>query len=221
MFSLKEKAIKYRQSGYSYGMISEELGLAKSTLSNWLREVPYEPNKEVTKRIKRAHVMSAKYRHNKKVHEIKKTKKLAKEELGVLSKRDLWLLGIGLYLGDGSKSHEDVRIINSDPNIIKLAIEWFKNVCKLENSNFVPSLHLYPDTNVEKTKQHWSKITGVPISQFGKTQIDRRKNKSGKRKRKLPYGTLHLKVRSNGRKEFGVILHRRIIGWIEACLEQI
>lgn len=66
----------------------------------------------------------------------------------------------------------------------------------------------------------WSKATGIPKKQFGKTQIDRRTNKSEKKKRKLPYGTIRLTVRTKGKKEFGVSLHRRIMGWIETALNQ-
>jgi len=218
---LKEKAIGYRKQGYSYGMISEKMGLAKSTLSNWLREISYQPNKEVLKRIQFAPVKAAEIMHNRKIANIAKIKKLAAKELGKLTKRDLWLLGIGLYLGEGAKLYETIRVINSDPGIIKVAIRWFRNVCGLEIENFNPSVHLYPDNNIKETIHHWSETTGIPKEQFGKTQIDKRNNKSGKKRRKLPYGTLHLQIKSCGKSEFGKTLHRRIIGWIEASVNQI
>ena len=66
-----------------------------------------------------------------------------------------------------------------------------------------------------------SKITGVAKKQFGKTQIDIRINKSKTKRKSLPYGTLHLRIRSGGKKEFGKRLHRRIMGWIESITEQI
>jgi len=219
--SLKERAINYRKCGYSYGMISKKLGLSKSTLSDWLKEIPYKPNKEVLKRIKLASIKSAQIAHNRRVANIIAIKKLAKKELGKLTKRDLWLLGIGLYLGEGSKSCERIRVINSDPKIIKLAIKWFKEICGLKNENLNIAIHIYPDNNVKNTINYWSKITKIPKEQFGKTQIDRRVNKLDKKRRKLPYGTAHLYVKSYGKKEFGNSLHRRIMGWIEAVLNQI
>ena len=221
LLSLKEKAINYRKQGYSYNMISGKIGLSKSTLSDWLKEIPYKPNKEVLKRIQLAPAKSAEIVHNRKVATITRIKILAKKELGRLTKRDLWFLGIGLYLGEGSKLYEHIRIINSDSEIIKMAIKWFREICGLKNENFIPSVHLYPDNNIKKTIKHWSRIIGVSEKQFAKTQIDRRLNKSGKKKRKLPYGTLHLQIKSCGRKEFGVNLHRRIMGWIEATITQI
>jgi len=221
LLSLKEKAINYRKQGYSYNMISKKLGLAKSTLSDWLREIPYTPSEEVKKRIKLGHIKTAQFRHNQRMTNIETMKKLAKKELRKLTKRDLWMLGIGLYLGEGSRLYERIRVINSDPGIIKLAVKWFKEVCGLKNENLIPTIHAYPDNNILETINYWSKITKIPKTQFSKTQIDRRGNKSGKKKGKLPYGTLHLQIKSYGRKEFGRSLHRRIMGWIEATLNQI
>lgn len=111
--------------------------------------------------------------------------------------------------------------MNSDPEVIKTAIKWFKEVCDLNTENFTLTIHTYPDNNLKETINYWSKITGIPKKQFGKTQIDRRTNKSKKKRGKLPYGTAKLSVKSNGKKEFGVFLHRRIMGWIEASLKQI
>lgn len=218
LLSIKEKAIEYRKRGYSYTMICEKLNLGKSTVANWTNNVLYTPNEEVIKRIGSARLKSALFKHNQRMMEIEEMKILAKNDLGKINKRDIWFLGIGLYLGEGSKSHEFVRIVNSDPQIIKIAIKWFREICGLMDENFNPYIHTYPDNDIEKTINYWSKVTGVSKSQFGKTQIDSRNNKVSIKKRSLPYGTLHLHIKSCGKKDFGKRLHRRIMGWIEASL---
>lgn len=219
--SLKEKAINYRGKGYSYNIISHRLGLSKGTLSDWLREIPYTINEEVKKRIKRAQLVVGQVNHEKRMASIKKMRMVAKKEMGKLTKRDLWLLGIGLYLGEGTKLQENTQVTNSDPEIIKLVIKWLWEICNLDTENFTITIHTYPDNNIKDTINFWSKTTGILEKQFGKTQIDRRTNKTNKKKRKLPYGTARLTIRANGKKEFGVNLHRRIMGWIEAALSQI
>lgn len=216
--SLKEKAINYRKRGYSYNMISREMGLAKSTLSDWLREIPYKPSKEVIKRIGLARMKSANFKHEQRMIDIATMKKLAKKDIGKLTKRDLWLLGIGIYLGEGSKLYEYIRVINSDPGIIKITMRWFRDICGLNDKNFAPRVYTYPDNDVKETIKYWSKIIDIPEEQFKTTQIDLRNNKLSKKKRKLPYGTLHIQIRSCGKKELGRSLHRRIMGWIEAVL---
>ncbi|KKR91961.1 MAG: hypothetical protein UU43_C0001G0141, partial [Candidatus Falkowbacteria bacterium GW2011_GWA2_41_14] len=217
---LKEKVIGLRKKGYSYSLIEQKLGVSNSTLSDWLKDVPFNPNKTVLRRIKNGPSISGRIRHNLKVKDVIEIKKLAKKELGKITKRDLWLLGLGLYLGEGSKTYEMVRIINSNPQIIKLAVKWFKEICQLEDTNITISLHLYPDNNIDECVKYWKKETNLPLTQFRKTQIDKRTDKSNKRKRKLPYGTAHLTIISNGNKNLGVRLHRKIMGWIENIFER-
>src|SRR3989338_110309 len=212
--SLKEEAISYRIKGYSYNMITQKIGVNKSTLSNWLNEIPFSPNNELIKRIGLAKLKSASFKHRQKIIEIEEMKNLAKTELGKITRRDLWLLGVGLYLGEVTKSYEFVRIVNSDPWVIKIAIRWFKEICGLKNENFSPMIHIYPDNNIQETIYYWSKITGIKKEQFGKVQIDKRINKIATKRNSLPHGTLHLHTRSLGEKELGRRLHRRIMGWI-------
>jgi hypothetical protein len=219
--NLKSQAIFLRKKGYSYNLISEKLGIAKSTLSGWLKEAPFVPNETVLERIKNGPFISGQLKHKERVRNILESKELAKKELGIISKKDLWMLGIGLYLGEGSKTYETIRVINSDPKIVKLAVKWFKEICGLDNRNITIAIHIYPDNNIKQCLRYWSQKTKIPLKQFRKTQIDTRNNKSEKKKRKLPYGTAHITIVSNGNPNFGVKLHRRIMGWIECALEQI
>lgn len=202
-------------------MITDRLGISKSTLSCWFKEIPFTPNEQVIERIKKGPFKSGQIRHNRRVADIAKIKKLAKEELGMITERDLWMLGLGLYIGEGSKSYETAQIINSDPAIIRLAIKWFKDICGINNNHITITMHLYPDNNEKICKNYWKKVTDLSKKQFRKTQIDRRTNKSNRKKSKLPYGTAKLSVISNGNSDFGVNLHRRIMGWIESSLAQV
>jgi predicted transcriptional regulator len=218
--SLKEKAIKLRNRGDSYNMIAKDLGLSKSTISDWLREIPYQANGKVIERIGLARAKSAQNRHMVRINSIKEAKEIACQEMDRFEKRDLWFLGIGLYLGEGSKLHENVRLINSDPEIICLAVKWFKLACGLGSENLTIAVHIYPDVDEKTAKIYWSKITGIPLSQFRKTQVDERTNKTNKKKHKLLYGTAHLQIASRGERRFGVFLHRKIIGWIEEAIRR-
>ncbi len=217
----KKQAFKLRLKGFSYNLIHKKLGVAKSTLSDWFREVPYTPNDQVLKRIKFGPLRSAEKRHNEKVQAITDTRQIGIKEIGKLSKRDLWLLGLGLYIGEGTKSYEIIRIINSNPEVIKLAVHWFKNICCLDEKNITIALHLYPDNNELACIKFWEKVTGLPRTNFRKTQIDRRKDKKAIKKQKLPYGTAHVTIVSNGDSEKGVRLYRKMEGWILGALTQI
>ena len=218
---LKEKAIELRKAGWSYNTIKEKIGVSKSTLSNWLSRIPFIPNEEIIKRIGKAKLKSALIKQKVKFDSFNDAKKQAKKDIGILSKRDLFFLGIGLYLGEGEKGHENIRLVNADPKIIKLVIKWFCNMEGIKIINFKPYIHLYPDNNIQETLEFWSKETTIPLKQFGKVFIDTRKNKSKLKKRKLPYGTMHLRIKSFGDTNLGVNLHRKIMSWIESCMDQI
>ena len=222
MNPLKQNAIKLRKAGYSYNMISKELNIAKSTLSNWLTNIPFVPNKEVLQRVGEAKLKSALYKQRIKFENITRMKDEAAKEVGKLSSRDLFMLGIGLYLGEGSKSHEEVRIVNTDPIIIKLGIKWLMEFGGVRKEHLRVAVHGYPDHDINKLVNFWSKELHIPVKYFIKTQIDTRLNKSTLKRRKLPYGTAHIYVRGGGTLLWGVRnLHRKIMGWIETTTKQV
>src|SRR3989344_3061689 len=160
---IKQKAIQLRKEGYSHNYILKHVSVAKSTLSDWLHDIPFTPNQYT---------------------------------LDTIGKTD------GL-----------IRIINSDPKVIKLAIKWFKFSFGIKTENIKVRLFLYPD-NIEKDCiEYWSKQIGVPDSQFFKPTIDIRTNKKMSNKRKLPFGTAHMSINGSG-----VYLHRLIMAWINRVL---
>lgn len=216
----KEKATALRKSGHSYNMIYSTLGVAKSTLSNWFKNEPFKPNREALNRLRYGPIKSAQKRHNRRVDETRRLNSIGKTEIGTMSRRDLWLLGVGLYIGEGTKTYENVRIINSDPEVIRLSIRWFKEICGVKDENITVTLHLYPDNDIKQSLIFWRKITRLSTNNFRKIQIDKRDTKSKIRKNKLPFGTAHINIICNGNSDYGVKLHRRIMGWIQGVLSQ-
>lgn len=221
MNKLRLQAQKLRDGGYSYNMIFLKLGISKSTLSNWFRDRPFNPNREVLNRIQYGPIKSAEKKHNLKVKEIEDLLKIGVKEIGNLSKRDLWLLGLGIYIGEGTKSYDIIRIANSDPMVIKIAIRWFKEVIGLSNENINIRLHLYPDNNKVICIKFWREITGLPLRNFYRVYVDQRSDKIKTKRKKLPFGTAHINVKANGNSAYGVKLFRRISGWMQGALSQI
>lgn len=217
--TIRMQALQMRQAGYSYGFISERTGLTKSTLSDWLSGIPYTPNTEVIERIGKARAASGAKKSFIRQQNVLKAIQEARRELGTFSKRDMRLFGLGLYLGEGTKSQDCVRIVNSDPRVILLAMAWFCSL-GLEKRQFVMTLHLYPDSDVKQCLRFWSRTTGVPRSQFLKTQIDMRTNKKSFKTGKLPYGTAHLGIRALGNKNHGTYLFHKIMGSINVIVEK-
>jgi len=111
MNPLKTRAINLRKKGYSYALIRDKLGVPKSTLSNWLTKIPFVPNKEVLERIGNASLKMTKTKQKEKFRIWSAIRKEAKEEVGKLSERDLFMIGLGLYIGEGSNARYQRKIL--------------------------------------------------------------------------------------------------------------
>ena len=207
-----------RRDGYSYNAISKKIGISKSTLHYWLVDIPYVPNDETIKRIGLARARSREAISKKKQASIAKAKKQAQEDIGTLSKRDFFMLGLALYIGEGKKAYT-TGVVNADPRIIRLAIFWFMAFFEVPRENFTLAIHLYPDNNIEETLNFWSRETNIPRTQFRKTQVDTRKGKKMAKRGKLRYGTAHMTVLGMGNSEHGIFLQRRVKSQMDLVLD--
>lgn len=215
---IKQKAIRLREEGYSYNYIIKHVPVTKSTLSEWLHNIPFTPNKYTLETIGNARIASGRYKHQVKVESLEKAELQAKKDIGSLSKRDVMMLGLGVYIGEGGKTANITKVTNSDPRIIKFAVKWFVTSFGVNIRQMKIRLHLYPDNNEQKSIEYWSKNTGIPPNQFFKSGVDRRTDKKKFNRKKLPFGTAHMTVQGLGNKDFGSYLHRRIMAWINIVL---
>lgn len=208
--TIREKVLGLRVAGHSYAYISTKTGISKSTLSGWLGSVPYVPNAETVLKIGKARAASGEAKSRVKRESMVLASEEATREIGKISERDLFMLGLGLFIGEGSKSSQLTCFVNSNPLVVKFIIHWFTKVLGLSRKNIAIRLHIYPDCDPVASIKFWSQNTDIPIQQFQKTYIDRRENKKAIKTGKLPYGTAHVLIRSRGEKRFGVYLARKI-----------
>ena len=101
----KEKAIAFRKKGLSYKEILEQVPVAKSTLSLWLRSVGLSKRQAQRLTAKKLASMRRgwiKWRKQRidLTNEIINT---ARAEIGKLTKRELWLVGVAVFLALGTK----------------------------------------------------------------------------------------------------------------------
>ena len=158
----KQKAVNLRNRGYSYNYIAKFVPVSKSTLSDWLGKIPFVPNKHTIETIGKARSASGAKKHQIKLDSINKAKLKSFKDIGVLSKRDLFMLGLAIYIGEGGKSHDVIRLVNADPRIIKLSIKWFTEICGIKTKQIKIRLFLYPDNNEKECIDYWSKSIKIP-----------------------------------------------------------
>ena len=110
--------------------------------------------------------------------------------------------------------------MNSDPRIIRFELLWLRKCFGLSEENIRIRIHIYPDTDEKKTLEFWMNQLNLKKDRFQTSYVDRRTNKRKNRSGVLPYGTAHMSVVSNGNKEFGVLLHRKILATIDCILNK-
>lgn len=211
-WEVKERVISLRRKGLSYNEIRAEIPLAKSTVSDWCKDI------KLTKRqilrlnqLKKnggyaGSLKGSKVNQKRRAVEIGQIKEAARLEAPLLLNEKLWLAGLMLYWAEGCKT-QFVGISNSNPNIIKYMMKWFREICKVPDFKFRAHLHLHSGQNEKSMKHYWSRITNIPLSQFLKSYI--KKEGTGQRKNRLYNGTIRVSINSSN------LLHR-IQGWIEA-----
>ena len=187
-------------------------------MSSWFKDYPYTPNNETLQKAVIGRLEYGQWKTNERLRETELLRVAGKEEIGELTRRDLWMVGLGIWLGEGSKTTEQIRLTNSDPEIIKLWLRWLREICELDDNNIVVHMHLYHDLDEYVCQAYWQRITKLPVSSFRKTQYDTRVVKNTLKRGGLPYGTLHILVVSNGDKNRGVRLYRIMKGWVSGIL---
>ncbi len=208
-FDQKIQAIKLRKTGKSYGEIRKQVNVSKATLSMWLRDIKLTPDQEkriyVELRQKNAYRM-AKSNQQKRVKNTEKIIKEARQEAVKFFKNPLFISGLMLYWAEGDKSEtqERVKFTNSDPRMIGLAMRWFRDICEVPEEKFRACVYIHSLHSRENIESYWSKITGIPINQFFKTQIKQTSLKQ--RRNKLYEGTFAITVSNKN-------LFRKIKGW--------
>lgn len=194
---LREQAIKLRQQGYTYGQIKRELGLAKSTLSDWLRNLTLT-NKQlqvlISSRQASRDIAVERFREtfrNKRLKRLKTIFDKQVEQLLPLSRRELLIAGLFLYWGEGDKKHGRISISNTDPRIVIFALHWMVHVLNIPLEKIRVNLHLYQDMDIQESIDFWSQILNIPTHQFLKPYI-KKTNRSGLSYKSFGHGTCRL-----------------------------
>jgi len=184
-------AIKLRKQNWSLSEIKEKLNVSKSSVSIWVRDIKL--TKKGQKRLlKKRRSAIEKARETRLIREKIKRKIIidkATREINDLTKKELKLVGTALYWAEGSKTKRSlVQVCNSDEQIIRLMMRFFREICKVPESKFRGYIHIHPHLSTKKAENYWSSVSNIPLKQFYKTY--QKPNRSSQNKKdSLPYGT--------------------------------
>lgn len=195
--ALRAKAIKLRFQGYTFGQIKRELGIAKSTLSGWLRNLPLTEEQLLLlskNRLISRDIRIERFRQTARNKWLVRLKAIVLEQektLLPLTEKELFIAGLFLYWGEGSKQRGVVAISNTDPRVIKFALFWMTKILEVPKMKIYIRLHLYKDMNQQAEEKFWSEILNIPLEQFKPSYI-KKTNREGLTYKSFGHGTCNL-----------------------------
>lgn len=209
---LRAKARELRLQGLTYDQIQVELGCSKSSISLWVRDLP-KPERQRTREeasaiAKRGWEATLRRRETER----QQTKKAATNDIGGMSDRELFLLGVGLYWAEGSKAkahrrEERVTFINSDPHMIEVYLAWLR-MLGVSTDRLRFHVHIHESADVAGAERYWADLTGSGAAAFGKTSLKKHNPKTHRKNVGEDYrGCLVVRVLQSAD------LYRRIEGW--------
>ena len=154
----QQRARELRADAWTLQDIATELGVSKSSVSLWVRDVEFTPRPR-----NRGHPsMTPHPWHLRKLAEIERCRREGVERIGQLSEREFLVLGLALYAGEGGKTQGEVRFANSDPSMILVFITWLRRFFEVDELRLRMRLYLHEDLDLEAAVEFWSALTVIP-----------------------------------------------------------
>ena len=152
-----------RAQGMLLDDIARELGVSKSSVSLWVRDVPFTPSKRRYGARVRPNALM-----RRKQAEIDWGLAEGGRRVGPLADRDTFVAGVALYAGEGSKTDGVVKFTNSDPRMVHLFCRWLRTFFVVDESRLRVRLYLHQGLDLYAASAFWADVTGIPVSQHTK-----------------------------------------------------
>ncbi len=169
--------IRLRKSGLSLDSIHKIVPQGKTTIFTYIKDLKVDFNLRGTGSARKA---------KKDWDESKIT---ASELVKDISLKGEMLILACLYWGEGNKN--ELSLINSDPNLIRIFVNCLKKL-GVKNEDLLVSARIYEDLNPEKVKSFWARNLGIDKSLIRSINV-----LHGKKIGKLEYGMCRVRVRKS------------------------
>jgi hypothetical protein len=182
-FKLKSRAIALRKKGLSIRAVEINLGIPRSTLSGWFKNVGLTQKQKDKLRkdwlngLNSARAKAVRWHNGQKEERMKIAEAEATKIADKINYNDTNTLELALamlYLGEGFKKSSTTGIGNSDPMILRFFVTILKNTYNVRMEHLYCYLHLRADQDPNSLTKYWSEQLNIPVQNFGKASIDKR-----------------------------------------------
>jgi AcrR family transcriptional regulator len=219
---LRQTARKLRTEELSVNEIAARLGVSKSSVSVWVRDLPYPAKFSHVHNPRRHEGLRQYAARTKAARETQLTAeaRAAAAEIGQLSERELLIAGAIAYWCEGAKNkpgrkYDHVAFINSDPGLISLFLR-FLDVVGVDTHGQVLRIYIHENADAVAAQRFWMDVTGARPEQFRSPTLKHHHPKTRRTNTGADYhGCLRIDVR------LSATLYRKIEGWVSAITGQM
>jgi Homeodomain-like domain len=158
----RQQARLLRATGLPLAEIATRLGVSKSSVSVWVRDVEFQPVPRVTRGRRR----EPNALQRRRQAEVDRLLAEGRARIGRLTEREFLVAGVALYAGEGSKGDGSITFANSDPRMVAFFCSWLRHFFKVDESRLRVRLYLHQGLDLDASVSFWSKLTGIPPAQF-------------------------------------------------------
>lgn len=217
---LRARARELRAQGHAYNQIAGQLGVSKSSVSLWVRDLPCPPRLSYAENRRRsAEGVRQYWAKEREIRGVRRAGEVAAAaaDIGKLSDREILVAGAIAYWCEGTKrkpphNFERVIFVNSDPGLIGFFMRFLASA-GVESSELTFCVQIHENADVEAAQRFWQEITGAHAGQFTKPTLKRHNPKTNRKNTGDSYhGCLRISVYRSS------TLYRKIEGWASAAI---
>jgi hypothetical protein len=187
-----------REQGLAITDICKQLGVAKSSVSVWVRDIVLTEAQQVAlnkqhyaywAQMRGAHTNAIKGREQRRIYQEEGRQKAREGD-------PLHLAGCMLYWGEGTKTRNSLQMSNSDAGMLIFFIHFLKESLIVSSNQIILRIFCYLGNGLseQEIESYWLQKLQLPPQCLRKTVVNVRPISSQQKGRKLLYGTCEISV---------------------------
>ena len=195
----REEARRLRALGWSIKEIEQQLGVSRSSVSVWVRDVTLGAAewRALVEKTRLGPIIAA----SRKAALAREQRRAYQHEGRQFAhERDVsYLSGCMLYWAEGAKERNAVRIVNSDCELLIVFARFLRTHFEVDDDAMRVRCNLFADDEAGQVaiEGYWLEKLRLPTSALRKSSVNVHSRYSQKKRtNKLPYGTCELTVDS-------------------------
>jgi predicted transcriptional regulator len=220
--AIRAKARDLREQGLAYHEIAAELGVSKSSVSLWVRDLPRPEHLsyEISRERQAAGVARYWARERREREAMRAAvSATAARQIGSLTQREILVAGAIAYWCEGAKNKphrrtDRVDFINSDPMMIRFFLR-FLDTAGISRDRLIFRVSIHESGDVPGAQRFWLDVTQADPAQFRQPQLKRHNPRTTRKNTGEAYrGCLRVEVRRS------MELYRKIEGWALGAMSE-